>query len=214
PQPGFLQRLLELCRMHGALSILDEVMTGCRLAPGGAQELYGLKPDLTCLGKVVGGGMPLAVYGGRRDVMSQVSPLGPVYQAGTLSGNPLSVSAGLATLEQLVPEKYAKLEATSARLANGLSEALEEIGIPGVVQRVGSMLTLFFNEGPVRNWNQAKSSDTRRFGAFHRALTQGGVYWPPSQFEAAFVSFSHSHEDIDLTLHAVKAALGEARSVS
>jgi glutamate-1-semialdehyde 2,1-aminomutase len=207
PAPGFLETLVELCRVHGALSVFDEVMTGSRLSPGGAQQLYGLRPDLTCLGKVVGGGMPLAVYGGRRDAMSLVAPLGPVYQAGTLSGNPLAVSAGLATLEELNPDVYARLEAASAKLARGLEQALRDTGTRGVVQRVGSMLTLFFHEGPVNSWNEAKTADTRRFAKFHQGLTERGVYWPPSQFEAAFVSLAHTDADIEATVAAARAAL-------
>jgi glutamate-1-semialdehyde 2,1-aminomutase len=212
PAPGFLEAIVELCRAHGALSVFDEVMTGSRLSQGGAQRLYGLVPDLTCLGKVVGGGMPLAVYGGRRDAMSLVAPLGPIYQAGTLSGNPLAVSAGLATLELLTKDSYEKLEATSEKLAAGLSRALRETGTTGVVQRVGSMLTLFFHDGPVNGWNDAKTADTRRFASFHRGLSERGVYWPPSQFEAAFVSLAHSESDIDVTLSAARAALEQARA--
>jgi glutamate-1-semialdehyde 2,1-aminomutase len=207
PEPGFLERIVALCKAHGALSIFDEVMTGSRLAPGGAQERYGIRPDLTTLGKVVGGGMPLAVYGGRRDVMSLVAPLGPVYQAGTLSGNPLAVSAGLATLDALEPAGYAKLEETSARLAEGLTRALGDTNTTAVVQRVGSMFTLFFHAGPVRSWNDAKSSDTRRFASFHRGLRERGVYFPPSQFEAAFVSMAHDTDDIDRTIDAAREAL-------
>jgi glutamate-1-semialdehyde 2,1-aminomutase len=212
PAPGFLAAIIELCRQHGALSLFDEVMTGCRLSLGGAQQLYGLKPDLTCLGKVVGGGMPLAVYGGRRDVMSLIAPLGPVYQAGTLSGNPLAVSAGLATLELLQKSSYDALEATSEKLQAGLSGALRDTGTTGVVQRVGSMLTLFFHDGPVHSWNEAKQSDTRRFASFHHGLTQRGIYWPPSQFEAAFVSLAHSDRDIEATVAAARAALSETRA--
>jgi glutamate-1-semialdehyde 2,1-aminomutase len=207
PAKGFLEAIVELCREHGALSIFDEVMTGSRLSPGGAQQLYGLRPDLTCLGKVVGGGMPLAVYGGRRDAMSLVAPLGPVYQAGTLSGNPLAVSAGLATLAELEASAYPRLEAISAKLAQGLTEALRATETRGVVQRVGSMLTLFFHEGPVNDWNDAKQCDTRRFASFHRGLTERGVYWPPSQFEAAFVSLAHSESDVERTVAAARAAL-------
>ncbi len=207
PEPGFLEAIIELCREHDALSILDEVMTGSRVALGGAQERYGLRPDLTCLGKVVGGGMPLAAYGGRKDVMSLVAPLGPVYQAGTLSGNPLAVSAGLATLERLDRSAYARLEATGAALEEGFSRAVRDSGTRAVVQRVGSMLTLFFHAGPVRNWNDAKTSDTRRFAAFHASLLASGVYWPPSQFEAAFISLAHDAADVDLTIDAVKKAL-------
>jgi glutamate-1-semialdehyde 2,1-aminomutase len=208
PAPGFLEAIIELCKKHGALSIFDEVMTGSRLSPSGAQGRFGLRPDLTCLGKVVGGGMPLAVYGGRRDVMSLVAPLGPVYQAGTLSGNPLAVSAGLATLEELTPREYERLDALSGTLAEGLRNAIVKTRKRAVVQSVGSMLTLFFHDGPVANWNDAKASDTKQFASFHRALTESGVYWPPSQFEAAFVSLAHTRDDIEKTIAAVEAALG------
>lgn len=210
PEPGFLQAIVALCGEHGALSIFDEVMTGSRVARGGAQERYGLKPDLTCLGKVVGGGMPLAVYGGRRDVMQLIAPLGPVYQAGTLSGNPLAVSAGLATLERLGPAEYERLETLGARLELGLTRALSDTGIPGVVQRVGSMITLFFREGPVRNFADARASDTARFGRFHAGLLARGVYFPPSQFEAAFFSVAHSEADMDRAVAAAREALEDS----
>jgi glutamate-1-semialdehyde 2,1-aminomutase len=207
PQPGFLERILELCQAHGAVSIFDEVMTGSRLSAGGAQGLFGMSPDMTCLGKVVGGGMPLAVYGGKRAIMERIAPLGPVYQAGTLSGSPLAIAAGLATLERLTPDVYERLEALSGRLQVGLERALRDANVSGVVQRVGSMLTLFFHRGPVRSWTDAAQSDRERFGRFHRALSQRGVYFPPSQFEAAFVSAAHSEEDIDRTIDAARAAL-------
>jgi glutamate-1-semialdehyde 2,1-aminomutase len=207
PEAGFLEALLELCQRHGALSIFDEVITGSRLAPGGAQERFGLRADLTCLGKVIGGGMPLALYGGRRDVMSQISPLGPVYQAGTLSGNPLAVSAGLATLAELTPASYVKLDEKGARLAEGLRRALKDTGTTGVVQQIGSLLTLFFHPGPLRNWNEVKTSDTKRFARFHGGLLERGIYFPPSQFETAFVSLSHSDDEIDRTVAAAREAL-------
>ncbi len=207
PEPGFLEGLLELTGKHGALCIFDEVITGCRLAPGGAQERYGVRPDLTCLGKIVGGGMPLAVYGGRRDAMSLVSPLGPVYQAGTLSGNPVAVSAALATLGELDRAAYERLDRAGQRLAEGLERALRDTKTVGVVQRVGSMLTLFFHPGPIRRWNDAKASDTQRFAAFHRALLARGVYFPPSQFETAFVSLAHTDDDLDRTVQAAREAL-------
>jgi glutamate-1-semialdehyde 2,1-aminomutase len=209
PAAGFLETVLELCERHGALCIFDEVMTGSRLAPGGAQERFGLVPALTCLGKVVGGGMPLAVYGGRAEIMQKVAPLGPVYQAGTLSGNPIAVSAGLATLAELGPAVYAKLEALGARLEEGLARALRDRGVHGCVQRVGSMLTLFFHQGPVQSWLEAARCDTARFGAWHRGLVARGVYWPPSQFEAAFISAAHSEDDIDATVEAASLALSE-----
>ncbi|HWP08789.1 MAG TPA: glutamate-1-semialdehyde 2,1-aminomutase [Polyangiaceae bacterium] len=211
PAPGFLASIIELCEAHGALAIFDEVMTGSRLARGGAQELYGLKPHLTCLGKVVGGGLPLAVYGGARRVMSLVAPLGPVYQAGTLSGNPLAVTAGLATLERLDAPSYAKLEALGARLQSGIEQALADTTTVGVVQRVGSMLTLFFHRGPVSDFQGALGSDTARFGRFHAALLAEGVYFPPSQFEAAFLSVAHSEADIDRTVGAIRTALAASK---
>jgi glutamate-1-semialdehyde 2,1-aminomutase len=213
PEPGFLDSIVQLCTAHGALSIFDEVMTGSRLSRGGAQQRYGLKPDLTCLGKVVGGGLPLAVYGGRRDVMSRIAPLGPVYQAGTLSGNPLAVSAGLATLELLDDAAYARLEALGARLEAGLARLVagaqrgEGAQRPLCVQRVGSMITLFFGRGPIRSWNDAKSCDTQAFGRFHRALLAEGVYWPPAQFEAAFLSLAHDETLVDQTIEAFAKAL-------
>ena len=209
PQPQFLETILELCTRHGALSIFDEVMTGCRVARGGAQGLFGMTPDLTCLGKIVGGGMPLAVYGGRADVMRRIAPLGPVYQAGTLSGNPVAVSAGLSTLAELDENSYLRLEALGSRLQTGLERALRESNTPGVVQRVGSMLTLFFHRGPVRSWLDAAACDTQRFGTWHRGLVTRGVYWPPSQFEAAFISLAHTEADIDATVEAALGALGE-----
>ena len=211
PQPGFLERLLELCREHGAVSIFDEVMTGSRLSAGGAQGLFGMTPDMTCLGKVVGGGMPLAVYGGKREIMQCVAPLGPVYQAGTLSGSPLAIAAGLATLNALNADVYERLEALSSRLQVGLERALRDARVDGVVQRVGSMLTLFFHRGPVRSWTDAAESDREHFGRFHRGLCARGIYFPPSQFEAAFVSAAHSDDDIDRTIEAARAALETAR---
>jgi glutamate-1-semialdehyde 2,1-aminomutase len=209
PADGFLDGIIRLCSAHGALSIFDEVMTGSRLARGGAQELFGLRPDLTCLGKVVGGGMPLAVYGGRAEIMSKISPLGPVYQAGTLSGNPLAVSAGLATLERLDTSAYARLELLGARLEAGLRRSIPSNSRPITVQRVGSMITIFFHPGPVRSWNDAKDCDTQAFGRFHRALLAEGVYWPPAQFEAAFISLAHDERAIDQTVAAASAALAQ-----
>jgi len=207
PVPGFLEEIVSLCRKHGAVSIFDEVMTGCRVARGGMQERAGLAPDMTCLGKIVGGGMPLAVYGGKRAIMQNVAPLGPVYQAGTLSGNPVAVSAGLATLERLDAALYEKLERLSARLEEGLRTALARTKTPGCVQRVGSMLTLFFNEGPVRSWSDSQKSDTVRFGRWHRGMIARGQYFPPSQFEAAFVSVAHTEADIDATVRAAEESL-------
>jgi glutamate-1-semialdehyde 2,1-aminomutase len=208
PEPGFLQALVDLCRDHGTVSIFDEVMTGCRLAPGGAQEKYGIKPDMTTLGKIVGGGMPLAAYGGRADIMQCIAPLGPVYQAGTLSGNPVAVSAGLATLDHLGPALYMRLEALGARLEEGLNLAIRDSKRTACVQRVGSMITLFFCEGPVKSWADADRADRKAFAAFHGHLLGRGIYWPPAQFEAAFISGAHTEQDIDRTVMAARDALG------
>ncbi|MDC0741806.1 glutamate-1-semialdehyde 2,1-aminomutase [Polyangium mundeleinium] len=207
PEPGFLEAIIALCRKHGALSIFDEVMTGCRLARGGAQERYGLRADLTTLGKIIGGGMPLAAYGGREDVMNVVAPLGPVYQAGTLSGNPVAVAAGLATIERLVPEVYEKVERLGAALEAGFKDAAAKAGVPATVQRVGSMITLFFNDKPVRSWAEASQSDTKRFATWHAGMLSRGIYWPPSQYEAAFLSAAHTDEDITRTVEAARASL-------
>ena len=206
PEPGFLEAILALCTERGAISIFDEVMTGCRLAAGGAQERFGLKPDMTTLGKIVGGGMPLAVYGGRADIMQVIAPLGPVYQAGTLSGNPIAVSAGLATLAHLGPALYQRLEALGARLEAGLKRGIEDAGIEACVQRVGSMITVFFSRGPVKSWGDADKADRKRFAAFHGELLRRGIYWPPAQFEAAFISGAHGEDDIDRTIEAAREA--------
>lgn len=212
PQEGFLEGILSICQRYGALSIFDEVMTGCRLSPAGAQGLYSLTPDLTCLGKIVGGGMPLAVYGGRREVMGKVAPLGPVYQAGTLSGNPLSVAAAKATLALLSDDLYTQLEARGAALESGLKDAIAELGITASVQRVGSMITLFFHPGPILSWDDAKSCDTTAFGNFHQGLMKRGIYWPPAQFEAAFLSAAHTQNDIESTIVAARESLAELLS--
>ncbi len=208
PVPGFLEEMISLCARHGAVSIFDEVMTGSRVARGGMQERLGLRPDLTCLGKVIGGGMPLAAYGGRREIMERVAPLGPVYQAGTLSGNPVAVSAGLATLERLDDALYAKLESLGARLEAGLTDAVAKHGLAACVQRVGSMITLFFAKGPVVSWTDARACDTARFGRWHAAMLARGQYWPPSQFEAAFLGAAHTEADIDATVAAAGESLG------
>ena len=162
---------------------------------------------MTCLGKIVGGGMPLAAYGGRRAIMEKIAPLGPVYQAGTLSGNPVAVSAALAMLGELDDALYARLESLGARLESGFSRAVERAGASACVQRVGSMLTIFFGKGPIRNWDEAKACDTERFGLWHKKMLEAGVYWPPSQFEAAFISGAHTNEDIDATIAACERAL-------
>ncbi len=214
PLPGFLEGLVALCKRYGAVSIFDEVMTGSRLSRSGAQGLYGIRPDMTCLGKIVGGGMPLAVYGGKRQIMSQVAPLGPVYQAGTLSGNPLSVAAATATLRLLDDSLYARLEALGARMQAGLERAIEEAGAVACVQRVGSMLTVFFREGPIVSWDDAKTADRAAFARFHSGLLRRGHYFPPAQFEAAFLSAAHTEADVDTTIEAARGALAEVAATS
>lgn len=210
PTSEFLEALHRLTRQYSALLIADEVMTGFRLAKGGAVELLGLKPDLVCWGKIIGGGLPVGAYGGRAEIMQQVAPLGPVYQAGTLSGNPLSMAAGLATLETLFQDPpYARLEAYGAALERGLRTLFAEAGVPVAINRVGSMITVFFREGPVHTYTEAVTSDTEQFKAFFHGLLQRGVYWPPSQFEAAFFSVAHGQEELARTLEAVEQALKE-----
>ncbi len=207
PMEGFLQTIVALCEQYGAVSIFDEVMTGFRVARGGAQERYGVTPHMTCLGKIVGGGLPLAIYGGKREIMQKIAPLGPVYQAGTLSGNPLAVTAGLVTLRKLNQGVYEKLERLGQRLESGLRQQLSETNTPACVQRVGSMITLFFGPSSVSSWDDASTCDTARFGRWHQAMLKQGIYWPPAQFEAAFISNAHSEADIDRTLKAAKNAL-------
>jgi glutamate-1-semialdehyde 2,1-aminomutase len=208
PAPGFLELAREQTAAHGALLVFDEVMTGFRLAYGGAQARFGVTPDLTTLGKIIGGGLPVGAYGGRREIMQRIAPLGPVYQAGTLSGNPLAVAAGLATLGLLREAGvYERLEQTSAQLESSLRELAATSGVPLSIQRVGSMLTPFFSAGPVRNWTEAARCDRARFGSFHRALLEHGVYWPPSQFEAGFVSLAHGPAELERTRKAFAAAL-------
>jgi len=201
PVPGFLESLRQITERAGALLIFDEVITGFRLAYGGAQNVFGVQPDITVLGKIIGGGLPVAAYGGRREIMDQIAPLGPVYQAGTLSGNPLALCAGLATLALLEdPEFYKPLSARAERLADGLRDALRDSGLPGQVNAVGSLITLFFAGDTVRDYASAKKSDTSRFAAFFREMLSRGVFLPPSQFEALFVSSAHSDEDISRTV--------------
>jgi glutamate-1-semialdehyde 2,1-aminomutase len=196
---------------HGAVSIFDEVMTGCRLAPGGAQERFDLRPDMTTLGKIVGGGMPLAVYGGRADIMGCIAPLGPVYQAGTLSGNPLATTAGLTTLDRLDASLYERLEKLGASSSVGSPRPSNRPReVEACVQRVGSMITLFFTKGPVRSWADADRCDRKRFSAFHGGLLERGIYWPPAQFEAAFLSGAHTEADIERTIEAARHALAAA----
>jgi glutamate-1-semialdehyde 2,1-aminomutase len=207
PEPGFLEALRSLADDAGALLVFDEVITGFRVARGGAQELYGVAPDLTVLGKIAGGGLPLAAFGGRADVMDELAPSGPVYQAGTLSGNPLATAAALVTLRRLRdPDVYARLEKAGARLEAGLREAAGDEAV--CVQRVGAMATLFFHEGPVRSFEEAAASDTDRYGAWFRHLLARGVYVAPSQFEALFVSTAHGEPEIDATVEAARELFG------
>jgi glutamate-1-semialdehyde 2,1-aminomutase len=208
PRPEYLETLRELTERHGTLLVFDEVMTGFRVAYGGAQALFGITPDLTALGKIIGGGLPAAAYGASARVMDQISPAGPIYQAGTLSGNPLAMAAGLTTLRLLRDEPpYDRLERLSARLAEGLARAATDAKVPHVVQRVGSMLTLFFHDGPVHNYEEAKQSHTSLFARFFWEMLARGVYLPCSQFEAAFVSAAHTEGDIDRTVEAAREAL-------
>ena len=208
PRPGYLQGLSSVCRRYGALLIADEVMTGFRLAPGGAQERFGFSADLTTLGKVIGGGLPVGAYGGRRELMAQIAPEGPIYQAGTLSGNPLAVAAGIACLTELgKPGSFERLEATSKKLTEELAGLAKRAGMPLTINRVGSMWTAFFNEGPVFDYASAKKSDVAKFGRFFHGMLERGVYLPPSQFEAAFCSLAHTDADLEATLEAAEAAL-------
>jgi glutamate-1-semialdehyde 2,1-aminomutase len=208
PEPGFLEGLRELTRRHGTVLIFDEVMTGFRLSYGGAQVRFGIEPDLTCLGKIIGGGLPVGAYAGRRDLMQMVAPAGPMYQAGTLSGNPLAMTAGIKTLEILRrPGTYERLEALSARLADGLHAAAVCAGHTVTSNRVGAMFTLFFTEGPVRNFQDAKRADLGKFARFHRGMLERGIYLAPSQFEAGFLSLAHGETDIDETLQAARGVL-------
>ena len=210
PKPGFLEGVRELCTKHGAVLIFDEVMSGFRVALGGAQEVYGVTPDLTTMGKIVGGGLPLGVYGGKAELMDQVLPAGKVFQAGTLSGNPLATAAGMATLKLIRDESpYAYLEEQGARLAEGLTHAASAAGIPHQLQRVGSMMTLFFNAEPVHGWEQASKCDKEMFGRYFWGLVHRGVYMPCSQFEALFFSSTHTPELIDKTIEAAGEVLKE-----
>ena len=207
PEPGFLQGLRSLCDAHGSVLIFDEVMTGFRVAPGGAQALYGIRPDLTCLGKIIGGGLPVAAYGGRGDLMDRVSPAGPIYQAGTLSGNPLAMAAGLWSLKRLSRGLYRKLSAMGHALAAGLADAARDAQVPLQVNAMGSMITPFFSAERVRDFKSAVTSDTAAFGVFFREMLARGVYLPPSQFEAWFISGAHTPRDIAKTVDAARAAM-------
>jgi glutamate-1-semialdehyde 2,1-aminomutase len=212
PAPGFLAGLRNLTAAHGALLIFDEVMTGFRAHPGGAQALYNLKPDLTTLGKVIGGGLPVGAYGGRRDVMQMVAPAGPMYQAGTLAGNPLAMTAGIETLKELQkPGAWEAIESHTATLITGLSTAAEEARVRVISQRVGTMFTTFFTDQPVTNWATAKTADTEKFGVFFRAMLESGVYLAPSQFEAGFMSTAHGEAEIGATIAAAKRAFHRIR---
>ncbi len=208
PLPGFLEGLRALTSEHGALLVFDEVMTGFRVHPGGAQALYGVTPDLTALGKVIGGGLPVGAYGGRREIMELVAPAGPVYQAGTLSGNPLAMTAGIETLRELVePGVWEAVEDATASLVAGLAA----LGAPVQLAQVGTMFGIFFTDAPVTSWSEAKAADTERFAAFHRALLDRGVYLAPSQFEAGFVSTAHGEAEIEATVAAADDALRSLR---
>ena len=208
PAPGFLEGLRKLTAENGILLIFDEVITGFRVSLGGAQELYGIKPDLTCLGKIIGGGLPVGAYGGRADIMAMVAPDGPVYQAGTLAGNPLAMSAGLATITILKNENpYPRLEKLSKMLEEGIKDASQKAGIPIQQTRVGSMFCTFFTETPVTDLKTALTSDTKRFAVYFRTMLENGIYIAPSQFEAGFISTAHTEEDIEKTIEAHKRAI-------
>ncbi len=203
PEPGFLEGLRELTKENGALLVFDEVMTGFRVSYGGAQARFGVTPDLTTMGKVIGGGLPVGAYGGRADIMGMVAPAGPMYQAGTLSGNPLAMTAGIKTLELLKqPGSYERLEANTKRLIKGILAAGKEAGLPITGSSVSAMFGFFLCEGPVRNFEEAKAADAERFGKLHRAMLEKGIYLAPSAFEAGFMSLAHSEADIDATLKA------------
>jgi glutamate-1-semialdehyde 2,1-aminomutase len=210
PRVGFLEALRELTQKYDSILIFDEVMTGFRVALGGAQALYGIRPDLSCFGKIIGGGLPVGAYGGRRDIMDHIAPQGSVYQAGTLSGNPIAMAAGIATLEQIRSDGfYPHLEQKSERLAGGLSNAAQNAGISATVSHVGSMLGMFFTDKDVKNFEDAKKCDLEMFSAFYSGMRENGIYIAPSQFEALFVSAAHSEEDIEETIRAAEVVLGE-----
>jgi len=207
PEPGFLEGLRKTCSGYGSLLIFDEVMTGFRVARGGAQQLYSIKPDITAFGKIIGGGLPVGAYGGRADLMSMVAPEGPVYQAGTLSGNPLAMAAGLQTLRLLDEAVYEKLEQLSGMLEEGLKVGADNAGVPVTVQRIGSMITLFFTDKPVRNLDDASSADHDRFAKFFTRMLQSGIHLPPSGYEAWFISAAHDKAAIDKTVDVAESAL-------
>ncbi len=214
PQPGYLEALRAITAQEGAVLIFDEVMTGFRLALGGAQELYGIQPDMTCLGKILGGGLPCGAFGGRAEIMRMLAPLGPVYQAGTLSGNPLAMAAGIATVGYLIDHRdavYPQLEKTSAAVADGVATIARDAGVAVTTNRVGSMFTWFFSDEAVTDYESAARSNTDQFAAFHRAMIEAGVWLPPSQFEAAFLGIAHGEEEIRATLVVAKEAMMAAR---
>ncbi|MEE3166913.1 MAG: aminotransferase class III-fold pyridoxal phosphate-dependent enzyme, partial [Chloroflexota bacterium] len=212
PREGFLAALRKISQDNGALLIFDEVITGFRVGPNGAQGLYGIAPDITTMGKIIGGGLPVGAYGGRKDVMGMVAPLGAMYQAGTLSGNPLAVSAGIATLTELQkPGAFERLDILAQRLTDGLTKAFQAVEIPSTINRVGSMFTGFFNPGPVEGLANAEGSDTEMYGRYFHAMQEQGVYIAPSQFEAGFVSIAHTEADINATIAKAEAALSSLR---
>ena len=212
PADGYLEALRALCTQHGALLIFDEVMTGFRVAYGGAQARYGITPDMTTLGKIVGGGLPCGVFGSRAEIMRMLAPLGPVYQAGTLSGNPLAMAAGLATVGYLREHQdavYSRLESVAAAVADGVAAEAARAGVPVVTNRVGAMFTWFFTDAPVTDFTSAAKSDTAAFGRFHHAMLEAGVWLPPSQYEAAFLGIAHSDEDVQATITAARSAFSQ-----
>jgi glutamate-1-semialdehyde 2,1-aminomutase len=210
PSKDFLQGLRDLCTQYGALLIFDEVITGFRLAKGGAQEYFGILPDLTTLGKIIGGGLPVGAYGGRKEIMEMMAPVGPVYQAGTLSGNPLAMAAGIAMLTMIEeqPDLYSEMERKAARLEEGIRRNLATTNVPGVINRVGSMMTLFFTDSPqVTNLEEAMTANTERYASYFKLCLESGIYLAPSQFECLFVSYSHTDEEIDRMIAANLEAL-------
>jgi glutamate-1-semialdehyde 2,1-aminomutase len=210
PKEGFLQKIRSLCDQWGSLLIFDEVITGFRVAYGGAQSLFNISPDLSCFGKIIGGGLPVGAYGGRRDIMAHIAPLGPVYQAGTLSGNPLAMAAGIATLKELAqPGFYDQLNSASAYLFKGLQKAAQKAGIPVAAARIGSLMGFFFTSGPVDNMADAQKSDLDRFGTYYKGMRSQSVYLAPSQFESMFVSAAHDANDFDLTIQAAEKVFAD-----
>ncbi|MDI6794487.1 MAG: glutamate-1-semialdehyde 2,1-aminomutase [bacterium] len=210
PMAGFLEGLRELTEKHGILLIFDEIITGFRVTYGGVQTLFDINPDLTCLGKIIGGGFPVGAYGGRGEIMEMIAPSGPVYQAGTLSGNPVAMAAGIATLKILSDKEiYQRLEKTTGLLTRGLSENIKQLSIPAVINQIGSMFSLFFTDGEVRDYASAKTADTKRYARYFRQMLKQGIYLPPSQFETVFVSTAHSETDIERTVQAGFTSLKE-----